>query len=962
MSNPMYKVLERMRQGSVTSGWGAVAVYSRERLNRLLEQQYNQRLSENRFLAPFSVDLTSNAPQRSHLALHALQFGTPRLEFTNASLTDSKARLTMNIVAGTCTTTDYATAKLLSSFTITESMGYQVTMDVDLQQVTGQVDRRGRVTLDLSRSAQLMCNLLAEQPALNQGLSAQLQTWFNALPAHVGTFELGMVDFDGYHPLTPTRFIIRTQAAPGAKVLGSLNAGDGAVLVFMRLRANRADGVAPGRDFPYLIPDGNYSATLVLNEQLVRQADNDRLDVLSRLLFPATHAFQERSRETPHDLAVFGNIDPLISTMSIVPNNPAISAGQQVQLRMVDGRGDTVAASNWKVLGLHSHSPASAGSIDAAGLYTAPSREQLDRDTQVVVVSATYQQGNDTYSASARLLVSFEAMEITPRVASRQAGTRQIDLAAWSSGQGPVDWTLLGTPVGELATTGDGTAVFVPQWREDGHSVSVQEVQASNGEQGISSLVLLNGQSLLDLEPAYVPHVAKAGSTQLTPPTNLLPDAQHHWRVLSGPGTVDQQGLFSAAAQDKTQSSVVACELIQNGVIYADGYSVLKQSEQQQEQSWKTLQKFTIKVRGGADRGMRGSLYANGYQQLTVDIEVVTVEVGGKNYPLSVTEVASLGLYYQRSRQKVASLSEDQVGIEAGDPMHWATRLTRNRFDLAVTQGMAPASEEERTVRQTFYLHSLLSEVETFYVGFQADSGEWFYSNQMSGAEFGTISVSGLAVPHAQDADYTFQRRRVEGGGSGNDELDDDFDFHLRTVDYWALKYNHSKFVSCRFIPGDDGLDGQSMMRWESDHFQEIMCSFSGYIFQDALRPQVQTVQFDVGVTDLLSSAQANYLAKPVDQSAFEPGALVITNHRYDDIEHVEEDDKRRKALPYDLTVELRDTRGNPHYRKITYRDRTTVGDRNRMRHSSFTPRPVEAVSDTPVGIRLNDKNLSEVE
>ncbi|NQD73545.1 hypothetical protein, partial [Pseudomonas sp. CM27] len=55
------QLLEKMKQGSVTLGWGAVAVYSRRQLNRLLEQQYLQRLAENNFLPPFSDILKRKA-------------------------------------------------------------------------------------------------------------------------------------------------------------------------------------------------------------------------------------------------------------------------------------------------------------------------------------------------------------------------------------------------------------------------------------------------------------------------------------------------------------------------------------------------------------------------------------------------------------------------------------------------------------------------------------------------------------------------------------------------------------------------------------------------------------------------------------------------------------------------------------------------------------------------------------
>ncbi|MFG0500261.1 hypothetical protein ACF8MH_23480 [Pseudomonas sp. YQ_13] len=146
MSNSLEELLELMKKGSVTLGWGAVAVYSRDRLNRLLEQQYLTRFKENRYLPPFSHTFEGVGVKEA-VSVEALEFGTPLLSFSNASTSDAKATLTMNIIKGTVNNS----GKLVSSVEITEASGYWLQMEVDLETVRGEVHPYGLVALNLAK-------------------------------------------------------------------------------------------------------------------------------------------------------------------------------------------------------------------------------------------------------------------------------------------------------------------------------------------------------------------------------------------------------------------------------------------------------------------------------------------------------------------------------------------------------------------------------------------------------------------------------------------------------------------------------------------------------------------------------------------------------------------------------------------------------------------------------------------
>ena len=98
--NSLESLLARMRQGSVTQGWGAVSVFSRSRLNRLLEQQYIERFNGYSFLPDFSGRVSLVEGGYDYIELQNIALGQPLLSFTSVSLTNSTAVLTMNIIAG----------------------------------------------------------------------------------------------------------------------------------------------------------------------------------------------------------------------------------------------------------------------------------------------------------------------------------------------------------------------------------------------------------------------------------------------------------------------------------------------------------------------------------------------------------------------------------------------------------------------------------------------------------------------------------------------------------------------------------------------------------------------------------------------------------------------------------------------------------------------------------------------
>lgn len=938
MSNSMAQLLARMRQGPITLGWGAVAAYSRSRLNNLLEQQYLARLVDNSYLPPFTQRLASNLPGDT-VELQRLGFGAPLLSFSNASLSGSKALLRLNLVSGDIITT----GQLVSSTVVTEAQGLWVELELDLETVTGEIDRYGRVTLNLAHGARFASNLFEHDSNLYPQLIAALETWMHGLPARYAVFELGTVDFSHYDELAPTRFIIRTQAAPGAKVRGALNHGDGAVLVFIQLRGRASSGNLPDDSFPYLIPDGDYSATLVLHKDLLGHASEQGLELLARLLFPQLNAFVKKEDHTPLDRALFGNIDPTQSHFTLTPALGAvIAAGGSLQFTLRDGNGNPVAATAWHAVSPQSHTAAGHGSISGQGLYRAPLAGDMGREVVTVIVTAEHAKPGVTYRAAARLHVMAEALLVTPSAGAYRPQQQDQGLDVWNAGLGATAFELLEPRLGELAALDDKHARFVPHPHTRRRVLAVQQVQASAGEQRDAALILANGQPLLGLAPSFVPSLAHGGTTQLNDINRIMPNQPRRWRVLAGPGSVSPSGLFQASAQQPSQSNVVACEVVHNGVLFATGYSVLKETSLATTDTWKSLNLFTITVGKNHD-GILGMVGSSGYQQLEVEITVETQAVDGRDYKLSVDEIASLRLF-DRAGQAIAWLSDSEEGIGESEGNVWRTKRMRNRFVLAnesdPVPGGAPMPQgsEDRTIREVLYLHRRgTASSQVFFAGFQKDTGEWFYSNDTSHRN-ATIEVQVRTPEPFKVTDYTFTRKRVDGGGGGQGEDDpehSDFDLHPVTEDYWLLDYRHGTFYTAEFIKAresDSDADvNTSMVRWESAYGSERYHSFTGYIFQNHGQDEPRKVQFDRGMATVLGHTD---LDKSV-RSQYEAGRLVIVNYRDRNRELGDARglaDFTRMSKP--LRIRLRDNKGQEHVIQIDYLPVGTIGDRNVLVHS----------------------------
>lgn len=969
MSNSLKYLLETMAEGPVTQGWGALAVYSRSRLNRLLEQQYVTRLQDNSYLPAFSHTLTG-AGVGDAVSLDKLEFGAPLLSFINASLGNSKATLTLNIIKGSVNNAGGS----IGSFEITEALGYRVQMELDLELVRGEVDPYGRVALNLAKGVRFSSNLFEDNAELTRQLVTALETWMVDMPDRCSMFELGTVSFSGYGQLAPTNFVVRTQAAPGSRVRNARNYGDGAVVVCIRVRGISSDGLPPDESFPYLLPDGDYSATVVVSHELRQYADNGCVDILAQLLFPGLNVFVQRSYHEPLDLVFFGNIEPMRTSLTVKPTMGAVvTAGQTQQFDLYDGNDNVIRATRWSAINPYSHDDAGHGRIDSYGRYQAPSAQDMGQEVLTVIIKAEYEEGGLTYHAAARALVISEPILAMPAVGAYRPQQHSQGIGLWNAGKDDVRFEMLGEQLGQIAYLDNGRSRFVP--KQGGRRViGVQQLQAGSvqagpEQAGHSALVLEYNQPLVSLDPPNVPRLGYGESTGLGEVNRIMPNEPRRWRMLAGPGRVTAQGQFTASGLHIAQPNVVTCEVVRNGVVFAAGYSVVKETDVKATSTWVSLQRFTLTV-GKNSGGTVGAINANGFQQLEVQLTVETNPVDGKDYKLSPTELASMGLF-DYSRQKIAELHADVDGISSADGQVWRVKRSPNRFvsanqSLMTPDGpaQAPATAlgaEERTDRVELYLHRRgATTSQVFFAGFKKDDGEWFYSNSTDHNN-ATIEVQVRQPQHYKDDDYSFRRTRVAGGGGdqgGADPESADFDLHPVTDDYWSLDYAKGTFYTAEFVKAnknDSDLVNTSMVRWESSYASEWWHSYTGYIFQNQGAPKPTRVSFDCDLGDVL-----DWLDYPREVSSqYQAGRLVIANFR----NRTSQLGKARNRPSFErlsrpLLVDLRDEQGNLHSIQIDYLPADTIGDRNVLVHS-VPSRPTSG--DTSI-IRLthHDKGTNQ--
>lgn len=210
-TNSLQELLKRLETYPITLGWGAVFAFSRQRVNRMLEQQFTAAFTADRFIAPCSGEVGPGLA-----ILTSIVFGAPVLSFEIASVDKAAAKLTIPLLAGTyqeAQTSEGRPLSRVSGRALRLDSGATLTLDIDLHGVGSDSDHTGRITIDLGDASNPRCNL-SDDPSMQEAIGRFLLDYLHEQPKHQTTYVLGLVDAGNYAPLNPVRFAIRTQAAP----------------------------------------------------------------------------------------------------------------------------------------------------------------------------------------------------------------------------------------------------------------------------------------------------------------------------------------------------------------------------------------------------------------------------------------------------------------------------------------------------------------------------------------------------------------------------------------------------------------------------------------------------------------------------------------------------------------------------------------------------------------------------
>lgn len=949
-------LLTAMQGRSITLGWGAVLCFGRSRLNALLEEQFVDRMGRFHQMLPVSGMLNLNLDGTVVATLNSIRVGTPRLSFESASLRNSTVTLTLPLISGSyslMTQHPGMPALLVSTGELDEQQGFSVTMKLKLAQAVGDIDGSGRIVLDLAQGYDARCNLgsqVPEQEALGEFIMQRMRLQ----PDNRLRFELGLLDFNSYHPLSPVSFHLATQAAPGD------NEGDGGVLVFVRLRANQGNGSAPvdDSDFPYLIPDDRqgqdprWSASLVIAEELVGWVDEAQLDVLKNLMFPGRSLFVESGpRHRPHDLLILGNIAAGPGTARSEPRLGSIEAGhtQQFVARRADG--SVIPNVTWSTESLGS--PLALGTITAAGLYTAPDAQTMALDATPALVLGQYSENGQTRQVSASLLGRMAGMSLYPRAMVRAAGTAAIEFRASRLAGGSLRWRLPEPALGSLEDLGGGRARYTPPANIDAPFV-LQPIECfvtSGNERIEAAVVISKGAASLPIEPYFVPEIDFGVPIRFYA---SFPPEWLRWSVQGG-GSIDSSGTFiTPQGPAASPISLVRCDIVPEGMEQpiASGFSIVRlKAREIAPPRWRFLDKFTVSPAGGLVQA-----YANGQQQIPLVIEIATktVNVGGQDIyiKLSPTELATLRLVDAHTGNELKFIAADQEGIAEGDSTDWAVHEKRNRFNLysptAAGESREPpvaTAANAGTSFRTLYMHMGKEGTHTFFARFTGDDNHVYNSNDPS-VNISEIELTGMVLPRKDPIvgpgrDYDIVRERVYNG-QGDFEGDDDFTFFLDSVDYWRIAYRRASLYPVPFATLRVEANA-STIRWESEQLDETFFSYTGYAFHpfrsdfSGIEQRPTHLTFDTSFHRLLGkvpSSPARELLEAGKEPS--PGQLLVSLHRvadmgfwYDGMAEGKPYWMFRALLDGPVTFSLRDVEGNRHRLRVSFPAPSVIDGRN---------------------------------
>jgi hypothetical protein len=273
----------------------------------------------------------------------------------------------------------------------------------------------------------------------------------------------------------------------------------------------------------------------------------------------------------PFDLALFGNVGSSPASFDIVEQRPLLTAGARQQFTS----SPVVPGLRWSVESLPGNS-GNPGTIDEqSGLYRAPPAHALGGLLNRVAVVATHPDTGDY--ASTPVTVFAHDVVIQPLLHVCNHG-EQVELSAAGLGTESLTWRV-SNPVpgesGELISGSDPQHRFyVAHGKVPDKTFVFDRIEVTTGQPGQSALacmVVLQSAQTLSVSPLE----AAGGQIQLQARVNQTLVAAQWSLPFGGPGSIDANGVYTAAPAAKDLFVVVTARFDHEVIGRLEGYLVL---------------------------------------------------------------------------------------------------------------------------------------------------------------------------------------------------------------------------------------------------------------------------------------------------------------------------------------------------------------------------------------------------
>lgn len=271
----------------------------------------------------------------------------------------------------------------------------------------------------------------------------------------------------------------------------------------------------------------------------------------------------------PHDVGAFGRVNPASTAFIVSPMELLLFAGQQ---RQFSAGGGTV---SWAVETVSPKADASAGSIDAWGIYTAPALADIPvKDGYLRVrVTAT---GSGGFKSCALVTVLSARLAINPLIQTCHPGDT-VELAAGGLTAGSLSWSLVkpGPDAGTLRPDGHHCQYTAHSKTTD--TAFVLDVVSVAGAGALlprhAHVLVVRHDVLLTLKPDPDTGLP-AGQIQLR--ARVKSEVQARWSLgLDGSGSIDATtGVFTSNPDSPDRFALIFAEY-DSDIGRIEGYLIL---------------------------------------------------------------------------------------------------------------------------------------------------------------------------------------------------------------------------------------------------------------------------------------------------------------------------------------------------------------------------------------------------